>query len=116
MSEVVLTPRIASTHGWSIYAHCENCRVMRPLDKELINQGNPDRDLAEALMRGKFRCSKCGHSCSALSVSRQPHGRTIPVMMLTPGLTIQRYEDEYAQKSAPQPKPRGEVAPGEGDG
>jgi hypothetical protein len=50
----VLTPRIAAANSWTVYAHCDKCRAMTLLDLKPLLRKYPDRDLGEALVRGKF--------------------------------------------------------------
>ena len=97
MSDPVLTPRLAREKGWSIYGHCEKCRAMKMLHVDTLFRRFPDRDLGEALARGKIRCSKCERSCSSLDVSRQDVGLIVPVMKLAPGLTVVRHEGDGAR-------------------
>jgi hypothetical protein len=94
MQDVILTPRIAMANDWTVTANCDKCRVLRQLHIETLFRKFPDRDLGEALVRGRFRCTKCEQTCTGLDVSRRHGGLIKSVMKLTPGLTVTRIDEE----------------------
>ena len=91
MSGPVLTPRLARQNHWRIIGHCERCKITKEMHVETLFRRFPDRDLGEALARGKITCTKCERPCSSLDVKRQGGGETA-VMKLAPGLTVTRFE------------------------
>jgi hypothetical protein len=97
-----LTPAVAQGQGWSVMARCEHCQASRSAFGAWKTTAR-DRDLIEALERGRLSCMKCRRPCRALFVGKAwPGGGYQRIMSIRIGARVELHDEP---PTYPEPPP-----------